>query len=276
MTKFDAIYRDIISQIMYYGVEERNVRTGHLTKALPGLTIELDSGFPLLTLRRISVKAFIAEQIWFLSGSQLPSESLRSFTKVWDSFMDSNDVIPGAYGYRWRQYFGRDQISNLVALLEEDPSSRQGVVIAWDPGSDGLNAMYPRKHVPCPYSFTVNIIGGKLHLHNVVRSNDMILGCPYDVAGFALLQRMLAARLGTDVGKYTHSISNAHIYDVHYEAAWSLIERNHNHPEIALNVPDTSLERAMQGDYSLVEELKAQLIPQYNPLPAVGRLEIVS
>ena len=64
---------------------------------------------------------------------------------------------------------------------------------------------------------------GALHLHNIVRSNDLMLGCPADVAGFALLQRMLAARLGLAVGKYTHSISNAHIYDLHFEAARELM-----------------------------------------------------
>src|SRR5438445_673014 len=83
-----------------------------------------------------------------------------------------------------------------VTLLETDPSSRQGVVVAWDPGADGLEPQQTRKNVPCPYTFTVNIIGGALHLHNILRSNDMMLGCPTDVAGFALLQRILAARLG--------------------------------------------------------------------------------
>ncbi|HEY7975872.1 MAG TPA: thymidylate synthase [Ktedonobacterales bacterium] len=275
MTQFDEAYRTLLRRIMTEGSAETNSRTGHETRALPGLTIEVDAGFPLLTLRRIPLRVFIAEQVWFLTGSRRPEESLRQFTKIWDDFTNLNGVIPSAYGYRWRHHFNRDQIGELVALLERDPSSRQGVVIAWDPASDGLDARRVRKNVPCPYSFTVNIIGGALHLHNMVRSNDMLLGCPHDVAGFALLQRILAARLGVAVGKYTHSISNAHVYAIHYEAARALIEREHEHAEIELSVGADALARAESGDFGLVEEIEARLNAQYHPLPAIKGLQIV-
>jgi thymidylate synthase len=275
MTEFDTAYLRLIRRIMTEGIEEINARTGHATRALPGLTIEVASGFPLLTLRRIPLKVFIAEQVWFLTGSRRPEESLRQFTKIWDDFTNVNGVIPTAYGYRWRRHFGRDQIAGLVALLERDPSSRQAVVVAWDPAADGLDTRRTRKNVPCPFTFTVNIIGGALHLHNIVRSNDMLLGCPHDIAGFALLQRMLAARLGVRVGKYTHSISNAHIYDIHYEAAQLLLERAHDHPEIALDLALDALDRAERGDFGLVEEIEAQLAAQYHPLPALPGLKIV-
>lgn len=275
MTQFDRVYRELLRRILDDGVEEVNTRTGHATRALPGVTIEVDAGFPLLTLRRLPIKGWVAEQVWFLTGSRRPEESLRQYTKIWDEFTNFNGVIPTAYGYRWRHHFGRDQIAGLVSLLESDPSSRQGVVIAWDPGADGLEMTRPRKNVPCPFSFTVNIIGGKLHLHNLVRSNDMLLGCPFDVAGFALLQRVLAARLGVGVGKYTHSISNAHIYDIHYDAARELIAREHDHPEIELTVAADALERAERGDFTLVEEIEAQLAAQYLPMPPLPGLKIV-
>ncbi len=275
MTQFDSAYRALIQRIMTEGYEERNARTGHSVRALPGMTIEVDAGFPLLTLRRLPLRVFIAEQIWFLTGSRRPDESLRQFTKIWDDFTNINGVITAAYGYRWRRHFGRDQIAKLIALLEADPSSRHGVVVAWDPASDGLEPQAIRKNVPCPYSFTVTIIGGALHLHNIVRSNDMMLGCPHDVAGFALLQRILAARLGVRVGKYTHSISDAHIYDIHYEAAQTLIERDHEHPEIELQLASDTFERAERGDFALVDEIKAQLDAQYHPLPALPQMPIV-
>jgi len=275
MTQFDRAYREAVRRIMADGVEEVNARTGHATRALPGVTIEVDAGFPLLTLRRLPIKGWVAEQVWFLTGSRRPEESLRQFTKIWDEFTNLNGVIPTAYGYRWRHHFGRDQIAELVALLERDPSSRQAVVVAWDPGEDGLEMKRPRKNVPCPFSFTVNIIGGALHLHNLVRSNDMMLGCPFDVAGFALLQRILAARLGVRVGKYTHSISNAHIYDIHYDAARQLVERDHEHPEIDLSAPADAMARAERGDFTLVDEIEERLASQYQPLPPLPGLKIV-
>jgi thymidylate synthase len=275
MTQFDRAYRELLRRILTEGYEERNARTGHVVRALPGQMLTVEAGFPLLTLRRIPIRMFVAEQVWFLTGSRRPDETLRQFTKIWDEFTNLNGVIPTAYGYRWRRHFGRDQIAELVALLERDPSSRQAVVVAWDPAADGLDSKTLRKNVPCPYSFTANILGGALHLHCIVRSNDMILGCPADAAGFALLQRILAARLGVQVGTYTQSISNAHIYDIHFEAARTLLERDHEHPEIALDLERDALERAERGDVTLVEEIEARLAAQYAPLPPIPGLKIV-
>lgn len=275
MTEFDRIYRASLLRILEEGIEEKNERTGHCTKSVPGLHFSLQAGFPLLTLRKILPRVFVAEQIWFLMGSRKPAEFLERYTKIWDEFTNINGVVTTAYGYRWRHHFGRDQISSLVRLLEKEPSSRHGVVIAWDPGEDGLNPDRKKKNVPCPFSFTVNIIGGKLHLHSILRSNDMMLGCPFDVAGFALLQRILAARLGVGAGVYSHSISNAHIYDVHYEAAEEILQRTGQENEIELQALPDWFDRAENGDESLVDEIVALLEAQYHPEPAMKGLPIV-
>lgn len=261
---------------MQDGIRELNERTGLETASIPGLTFQHDlekDGFPLLTLRSIPVKLFIAEQVWFLSGSRKPEDFLRDYTKIWDIFTNPGDVVTVAYGYRWRKYFGRDQIQALVSLLEKEPSSRHGVVMAWDPASDGLGGV-AKKNVPCPYSFTVNIIGGRLHMHNIVRSNDMILGAPTDIAGFAFLQMILAKRLNVRPGIYTHTISNAHIYSNHYEGAEELMRREVVHAPIEIVIPENAFERAEKKDKALVEEMIEQISKQYSPQPAITGLKI--
>jgi thymidylate synthase len=277
MTKFDEIYQSLLKKIMEEGIEETNQRTGHKTKAIPGLTFSMDiekDGFPLLTLRKTPIKLFIAEQCWFLSAGRKPEDFLRDFTKIWDLFTNPGDVVTVAYGYRWRKQFGRDQIGLLIKLLEKDPSSRHGVVITWDPSSDGLGGV-AKKNVPCPYTFTVNIIGGKLHFHNIIRSNDMILGMPADTAGFVFLQCLLAQRLGVKPGIYTHSISNAHIYDIHYHAAEELISRRNEHKKIVLHLPPNSFERAEKKDKDFVEEVAKDFLSQYNPMEQIKNIPIV-
>lgn len=275
MTQFDEQYKEAIWEIMNKGFEEYNERTGHKTKIIPGITFQLDNGFPLLTLRKIPIKIFVAEQIWFLTGSNRPDEFLRKYTKIWDDFTEADGTIPAAYGYRWRKFFGRDQIGDLVKHLTEQPGSRHGVVMAWDPADDGLGTGSKKKNVPCPYTFTANILGNKLHIHNIIRSNDMILGCPHDVAGFALLQHILAAKLGVQPGRLTHTISNAHIYDIHYKAAWEILERGNKHPKINLEAQKDWFDRAEKADDSLVVEIVEKLSKQYNPLPSIKNLEIV-
>ena len=278
MTQFDREYRKVLEKIMKEGVEELNERTGHKTKSLPGVSFVIDQGFPLLTLRKVSVRFFVAEQIWFLMGSRKPSEFLNRYVKAWDSFSNIDGVVTTAYGYRWRHHFGRDQIEGLIKLLEKQPSSRHGVVITWDPSDDGLDASLGgryKKNVPCPFCFVVNIIGGKLNIHNIIRSNDWILGGVMDVAGFALLQNILAARLGVEVGTYCHTVSNAHVYDIHYEAAAEILKRKGDHEEIKLSPKRNWYERAKKGDDSLVSEIMEQFESQYKPLESIGKLGMV-
>ncbi len=277
MTKFDTIYQGMLSDIMARGVREVNGRTKHETASLPGLHFSTDiekDDFPLLTLRKIPIKLMVAEQVWFIMGSRKPADFLRDYTRIWDDFTNPGDVVTVAYGYRWRNHFGRDQLGQLVSHLKDDPSSRHGVVVTWDPSADGLGGV-SKKNVPCPYTFTVNIIGNRLNLHNIVRSNDMILGFPHDVAGFALLQSILAQKLGVEVGTYSHSISNAHVYDIQYDTANTLIKRKNDHGPMLVNIPELAFDRAEEGDHALVDEIVADLTAQYEPSAAIKGLAIV-
>lgn len=277
MAVFDKIYQKMLAEIMEQGSREMNARTGHETAALPGLSFTIDiekEGFPLLTLRKIPTKICIAEQVWFISGARKPADFLRDFTKIWDDFTNPGDVVTVAYGYRWRRHFGRDQLGMLIGLLKKDPTSRHGVVVTWDPANDGLGGV-SKSNVPCPYTFTVNIIGGRLNLMNVVRSNDMILGFPHDVAGFALLQCILAQHLGVKPGKYTHGIANAHVYDIHYGAAGDMVKRPTTHEKIAVDLPENCFTRAESKDKDLVEEINERFAAQYQPGERIKGLKIV-
>ncbi len=280
MTNFDLKYQAIIKDIMTNGIEEAHERTGKKVKALPGVQFQIDiekEGFPILTLRKNPFKSAIAEIVWFISGEK-DTTFLRKFTKMWDLFLEEDGTIAAAYGYRWRHHFGRDQLGQLVKHLEGELHSRQAVIITWDPADDGLygdglKATY-KKNAPCPFAFTVNIIGGRLHLHNIIRSNDMMLGCPFDTFGFSLLMCILAQKLGVRPGIYTHSISNAHIYENHYEGAQEIMRRTNEHKNITLTLPEQAFERAEKLDETLVEEILRPLIEQYNPMDPIENLTI--
>ena len=277
MARFDTIYQEMLSRITREGVREMSERTGHETTALPGLHFSIDiekEGFPLLTLRKIPVKMFVAEQIWFIAGTRKPADFLNEYTKIWNSFTNPADVVTVAYGYRWRKHFGRDQLGALIELLKKEPTSRHGVIVTWDPAQDGLS-LFKKKNVPCPYTFTVNIIGGRLHLHNMVRSNDMVLGFPSDVAGFALLQIILAQKLGVTPGVYSHSISNAHVYDNQYDAVNELLSRKDTHPAINVVLPKNAFERSERKDRKLADEMIESIAAQYQPQTAITGLQVV-
>lgn len=274
--EFDIQYQEILREILEHGIEEKNQRTGHICKSLPGMRMkfDLEKGFPLLSLRKIPIKVFIAEQIWFLMGHKNLA-FLQRFTKIWDDFAEANNCVESAYGYRWRKHFGRDQIDGLIKLLQDDPSSRHGVILMWDPSDDGLATGIKKKNVPCPYTFTVQIMGGKLCLHLIIRSNDMMLGNPHDVAGFAFLAHILAQKLQVDLGTLTVSISNAHIYDIHFAQAEEILKRKAGHDPIKFECPPRSYERAEEGDESLVDECCEALMKTYSPQPPLEKMAIV-
>lgn len=276
MTIFDRLYLDTLGRVYREGELVQSARTGFATKALPGITFDVApaQGFPLLTARKMFPKFFCAETVWFVAGHK-HAGFLQKFTKGWDSFLEEDGTVQTAYGYRWRHHFGRDQLTELVEHLREEPTSRQGVVLMWDAADDGLR--HPKKkNVPCPFSWTANIIGDKLNLHLIIRSNDMVLGNPNDIADFALLQAMIAQELGVAIGKLTVSISHAHIYENQFEQVEDLLARQiPTHPEIQCRLPPNAFKRALSADENLVHELVEMFQTQYNPQAPMKKVQIV-
>lgn len=281
MAQFDKDYKKLIKRIMADGIEQVNERTGHKTKAIFGenIRVDLSKEFPLLTLRRIPLKIFIAEQVWFISGSNRTDDFLNRHTKIWDDFLESDGTIAAAYGYRWRKHFGRDQLAQLIFHLKAQPHSRHGVVMAWDPADDGLTGKgligTYKKNVPCPFCFIVNIINGRLYFHLIIRSSDTILGLPHDIAGASLLAYILAEKLNVKPGELVVSMTNAHVWDIHYDGARELLGRKINHDPIKFKAKSGYFERAEKKDDTLVEEIFQQLKSQYNPLDRIEGLKIV-
>jgi thymidylate synthase len=70
---------------------------------------------------------------------------IAHFNRNMESFSDNGKTINGAYGYRWRLYFGKDQLRQVVDMLRKNPADRRAVITMWDATYD-LNS--PSKDVP--------------------------------------------------------------------------------------------------------------------------------
>ncbi|KAI9710320.1 MAG: Thymidylate synthase [Bogoriella megaspora] len=123
---------------------------------------------PLLTTKRVFLRAVIAELLWFISGntSSLPLSSQG--IKIWDGngsreFLDSiglshreeGDLGP-VYGFQWRHFGaeyrdakadytgqGVDQLKEVVQKLRRNPYDRRIVLSAWNPADLGKMALPP-------------------------------------------------------------------------------------------------------------------------------------
>ena len=49
-----------------------------------------------------------------------------------------------------------------------------------------------------------------------MRSNDIWLGLPYDIAFFTTLQQYVSEVTGIPVGKYYHTVGDLHLYEKHW------------------------------------------------------------
>lgn len=213
-------YLDLVRHVLAHGTLKPS-RTGIDTLSYFGAhyRVDLAQGFPLLTTKEIVWNSLLHELLWYLSGED-HIRNLRQHTKIWDAWADKNGNLDTAYGRYWRRFphpyrdaNGQwqvrevDQIQYVLDTLRTEPTSRRMVVTAWEPGNATTS-----KLPPCHYTFAFNVQGNRLNCHLTQRSGDIALGIPFNLACYATLTQILAQEVGLEVGYFSHTIVDAHIY----------------------------------------------------------------
>ena len=183
----DLQYKTLLQTILDYGVEKSD-RTGTGTKSIFGYTIRhnMQNGFPLLTTKKVAVKAMMTELKWFLKGDTNIKYLVDNGCNIWNGDAYKNFLkhsvphdhqetmeefiqriktdnefaakwgeLGPIYGKQWRRWSHEtgeiiDQISNLINDLKTNPDSRRLMVNAWNVGE--LDQM---TLPPCHYGFQV-------------------------------------------------------------------------------------------------------------------------
>lgn len=169
------------------------------------------------------------ESLWMLAGrNDIPW--LAQFNKQMTLYSDDDaKTQPAAYGYRWRNYFGIDQISAVVEELKQRPNSRRAVLAMWDGGfhydfgrfyraGDLARAIDGSNDIPCNLNciFRLRDEGGSKVLDMMVtnRSNDLLWGAHgANAVHFSVLQEYVAALLDVGVGTMMQMSFNYHLYE---------------------------------------------------------------
>ena len=151
----------------------------------------------------------LMESIWMLAGQNTVGW-LGQFSANIKTYAEDNGEIHGAYGYRWRKWFGFDQLKRIVQVLKQDPTSRQAVLQMWDPTADLVGQWRDR---PCNTEVFFDCRNGILNMTVVCRSNDILWGAyGANVVHFSVLQEVIAAGCGVPVGVYRQFSNNWHAY----------------------------------------------------------------
>lgn len=165
------------------------------------------------------------EGLWMLAGRNDLAFLLR-LNKQIAAYSDDGERIWGAYGWRWRDFFGFDQLREVVRLLTSDPDSRRGVVTMWDPRGDvlgntgkwiGLGRATEGgptgKDIPCNTHLYFKIRRDQLHMTICNRSNDMVWGAyGANAVHMSMLQEYIACKLGVGVGVMRQVSDSLHVY----------------------------------------------------------------
>lgn len=222
----NTCYEELLRRIYTQGTPKRD-RTGVGTRSLFGaqLRYDLNTGFPLLTTKRVFFRGVVGELLWFLSGSTDASWLAQRDIHIWDAWADEDGQLGPVYGYQWRSWpapDGRhiDQVAALVDTLKNNPDSRRMLVSAWNVAQLDQMAL-----MPCHLLFQVYVADEKLSLQVYQRSCDMFLGVPFNLASYALLAHMLAQQAGLGVGDLVWTGGDCHIYDNHVEQVATQLQR---------------------------------------------------
>jgi thymidylate synthase len=201
---------------------------------------------PIITTKKIYLQGVIWELIWFLRGDTNVKWLQDRDVKIWNShsskeFLESLDLdydeglIGPGYGHQWVNWGGAwgnncnnkgvNQIKYIINELKTNPASRRAVLSAWNV-SDLDKMALPPCHMM--YIFKVSNHNDnlkKLNCKVILRSNDMFLGCPFNIASASILTILISRSLSMIPGEIELCISDAHVYLNHLEQVKEQIAR---------------------------------------------------
>jgi len=256
-------YLELLHTVLNEGISKSD-RTGTGTRSIFGwqMRFDLDSGFPLLTTKKVHTRSIFHELLWFLRGDTNTAYLNKHGVTIWDEWADENGELGPVYGSQWRAWKSADgqtidQISNLIEGIRTNPDSRRHIVSAWNVGEVDKMAL-----PPCHSLFQFYVSQNRLSCQLYQRSADIFLGVPYNIASYALLTMMVAQVTNLQLGEFIHTIGDAHLYDNHIEQAKEQLNRETRElPTVTLNPSVTSI---FDFTYEDIE------VSNYNPHPHIA------
>ncbi|MFQ5852214.1 MAG: thymidylate synthase [Candidatus Binatia bacterium] len=213
---------------------------------------ELEPGgskFCILRGRRFNPFFALAEASWVLAGDNRLAP-LEFYLPRFREFSDDGVVLEGAYGFRLRRAYGRDQLQEAAELLAADASSRRVVLSTWGVEDLGRSS----RDIPCNTTVYFKIREQRLDMMVCNRSNDAYLGVPYNVVTFAILQAYVATAVGVGIGRQTHVTDSLHLYERDRSKVEEIVRSNDDGDieRIVEKVPLADLEAYSRLDHAVL------------------------
>ena len=163
------------------------------------------------------------EGLWMLAGRN-DVAWISQFNGRINTYSDNGEHFHGAYGFRWREWFTKDQLQIAIHRLQTYENDRRTVIGMWDPWED-LVYTNDGKDYPCNTQIYFWVRDNKLNMTVANRSNDMIWGAyGANAVHMSMLLEYMAAMLNfiqstrelnkfyCTVGTYYQFSNNLHAY----------------------------------------------------------------
>lgn len=216
-SKSDLYFNALVDEINTNGVAETN-RNGEELRSLYNKSLLVSAGqLPYLNNRFADLTYLERELDWYLSGSRELKDAV-SCSKFWAKCTDDGETVNSNYGYLLfykRNEHHLTQFEHALQCLLNNPFTKKAVTVLYAPEHG-----YMSNDNPCTMFVQFHIHDSKLHIHVVMRSNDLLYGTTYDLPFFHIVHRTMLRCLrihnpdfyNIQLGDYTHQALNLHVY----------------------------------------------------------------
>ena len=213
----------------------------------------------------------LAEVVWIMT-SRRDLAFLEFWSKEYRKFVGDGPELHGAYGYRIRRHLSIDQLDRAFRALSSDPNTRQVVLQIWDsavdmPNPDGTPVS---DDIPCNVMSVPKVRDGRLEWLQVIRSNDLFRGLPYNLVQFTSLQEILAGWLNIECGTYNQVSDSLHVYKRNADSVLA----SDPLPDITLNTDNLALPKD-ESD-RMFKELEGRIEKLIDPDLRPGELKVLA
>lgn len=264
-------YISLVKDILTNG-KSRDDRTGVGTIGLFGkhFTMDISTSFPLLTSKRVWWKGVLEELLFFISGSTDTKVLEEKGVNIWKGntsreFLDKRGLYNlkegeygKSYGYQWRKFGDKvDQLQNLIDGIRNDPFGRRHYMTAWNP-LELENIPLPACHLSCQFYVSED---KKLSCQVYMRSCDVFLGLPFNIASYACLTYMIAHLTNLEPHELSFCLGDTHIYKNHIDQCNEMIKRDLRHfPKLKIKRKVENIDNFKYDDFEIIN---------YNPHPTI-------
>jgi thymidylate synthase len=230
---FADSYKKILETALYFP-DYRPKPRGMVVNEIENVMLQID--MPQWSLyenekRSSQYKYIAAELVWYFSGRK-DAEFISKFSKFWNQIKDESGNVNSAYGnliFTEKNEHGNNQYQWALKSLVGDKDSRQAVLHFNKPS----HQYFGNKDFPCTLTGIFQIRDNRLNFTVNMRSNDLILGMPTDIAFFTVLQMQMLFHLqnyypNLTLGTYTHIVNSLHLYERHFELVDEMLQHQFN------------------------------------------------